>query len=105
MTPADVTLEVAVNLLRLPRKLGQHPETGTVVEAGVGRFGPYVKHGDHFPSLTENDNVLTLELDRALGLLSPPKGARSSRASASPPRELGAHPEDNQPCVLMSRRY
>src|SRR5258708_27759166 len=105
MTPADVAFEAAVNGLRLPRKLGQHPDTGTVVEAGVGRFGPYVKHGDDFRSLTESDNVFTVGLDRALELLSQPKGARSSRAPAAPLRELGAHPEDSQPVVLMSGRY
>jgi DNA topoisomerase I len=105
MKPQDVTLGLAVDLLRLPRPLGLHPETGTLVEASVGRFGPYIKHGSEFRSLTAEDNVLTVDLDRALELLSQPKGARNARTPAKPLRELGAHPADGKPLVLMEGRY
>ena len=40
-----VTLERALDLLNLPRQIGPHPETGEMVEASIGRFGPYIKHG------------------------------------------------------------
>ncbi len=106
MKPEDITLEMAVELLRLPRPLGIHPETGKVIEAGVGRYGPFVHHGDEFRSLAPQDNVLTIDLDRALELLSQPKGGRSSARNAPEAlRELGAHPNDAQSVVLMSGRY
>ncbi|HLY28201.1 MAG TPA: type I DNA topoisomerase [Aggregatilineales bacterium] len=105
MKPEDVTLEAAVELLRLPRNLGKHPESGTSVEAGLGRFGPYVKHDGHFRSLEASDDVLTIQLPRALELLSQPKRARVARTAAKPLRELGAHPQDQKPVVLMSGRY
>src|SRR5205085_8556573 len=44
-TESTVTLEQALKLLELPRELGTHPESGQVVVAGLGRFGPYVTHG------------------------------------------------------------
>jgi DNA topoisomerase I len=105
MKPETLTLETAVELLRLPRPLGLHPD-GTVVEAGVGRFGPYIKHGSEFRSLANGDNVLTIELDRALELLSQPKpGRRSARQPAAPLRDLGVNPANGEPVVLMSGRF
>lgn len=105
MKPEDVTLDVAVALLQLPRSLGTHPETNQVIEANVGRFGPYVRHGDDYRSLTATDNVLTVDLDRALELLSQPKAGRGMRKPAEPLREIGVHPADSQPVVLMSGQY
>ena len=45
LSPDDVDLERALALLALPREIGMHPEDGEPIIAGVGRFGPYVKHG------------------------------------------------------------
>jgi DNA topoisomerase-1 len=105
MKPEDVALDIAVNLLRLPRPLGFHPESGKLIEAGVGRFGPFVRHDDEFRSLTDADHIFTVDLDRALELLSQPKAGRAQRAPAQPLRELGAHPEDGEPVTLMSGRF
>ncbi|MCC7446130.1 MAG: type I DNA topoisomerase [Anaerolineae bacterium] len=105
MKPEAVTLDVALKLLSLPRPLGLHPDTGKVIEAGVGRFGPYVHHDSEFRSLAAGDDVLTIELERALELLRQPKGARGSRKPTVPLRELGAHPADGEPVTLMSGRY
>jgi DNA topoisomerase I len=104
MKPEDLTLRVALALLSLPRALGQHPETGKAVSAGVGRFGPFIKHGDEFRSLAATDSVLSIDLARALELLSQPKGGGRQRRVAVL-RELGAHPSDNQPVVLLSGPY
>lgn len=104
MKPETLTLETALNLLQLPRDLGKHPADGKQIVANVGRFGPYVKYGDEFRSLAPTDNVLTVTLARAVELLSQPK-ARSSRAPAAALREIGKHPSDGQPIVLMSGRY
>jgi DNA topoisomerase-1 len=80
MTESTVTLDEALKLLELPRELGVHPESGAVVVAGLGRFGPYIKHGDDYRSLEESDDLFTVDLERALALLAAPK--RSSRQAA-----------------------
>jgi DNA topoisomerase-1 len=105
MQPEQVTLEVALGLLSLPRALGVHPQTGKPISAGVGRFGAYVRHGDEFRSLEASDDVLSITLERALALLSQPKGAPRARKRAAPLRELGVHPEDKQPVALMDGPY
>jgi DNA topoisomerase I len=100
--PEEVTLETALALLALPRTLGRHPETGKEVKAGIGRFGPYVVHENDFRSLRPEDDVLTVSLGRALELLAEPK--RASR-STNPLRELGPHPADGEPVVVLQGRY
>ncbi len=106
----DVTLEMAVGLLRLPRLLGAHPETNAPVKAGLGPFGPYVVHdqgkegGKDYRSLKADDDVLTVELPRALELLAQPKGKRG-RSSKKPLRELGAHPDDGNPVNIYDGPY
>jgi DNA topoisomerase-1 len=100
----EVTLEIALRLLSLPRDLGAHPEDGEPVRAGIGRYGPYVVHDGDFRSLDKTDDVYTVTLDRALELLSQPKGGKR-RTAAKPLRELGAHPQDGQPVNLLDGRY
>ncbi|MDZ8025019.1 MAG: type I DNA topoisomerase [Nostoc sp. SerVER01] len=112
VTPENVTLEMAVGLLALPRTLGTHPVTGSKVQASLGRFGPYVVHdqgkeGKDYRSLKAADNVLTISLERALELLSEPKKGRSSTNSKSKAalRELGTHPEDDEPINIYDGPY
>jgi DNA topoisomerase-1 len=115
VTPQQVTQEMAVGLLALPRNLGAHPETGRRVQASLGRFGPYVVHDlgkdengkdqKDYRSLKAGDDVLTITLDRALALLAEPKTGRGKRAAAKPLRELGAHPSDNEPVNLYDGPY
>ena len=100
----EVTLDVALRLLALPRDLGAHPEDGEPVRAGIGRYGPYVVHDGNFRSLEKTDDVYTVALERALELLAQPKGGRR-RAGAKPLREVGAHPQDGQPVQLLDGRY
>jgi DNA topoisomerase-1 len=80
LTESTVTLEDALKLLELPRELGTHAESGQPVVAGLGRFGPYIKHGDDYRSLEPTDDLFTVDLDRALVLLAAPK--RSARQAA-----------------------
>jgi DNA topoisomerase-1 len=102
MKPEDVDFDLAISLLELPRTLGEHPETGKVVKAGVGRYGPFVLHDGTFKSLKKDDNVLTVELDRAVQLLKEKgKGSRGSSTIA----ELGNHPETDKPVKVMTGRY
>jgi DNA topoisomerase-1 len=73
MTESTVTLDDAVKLLELPRALGTHPDSNETVVAGLGRFGPYVKHGNDYRSLAGDDDLFTIDLSRALALLAEPK--------------------------------
>lgn len=108
--PEEVTLEMAVGLLSLPRLLGTHPETGAKVQGGLGRFGPYVVHdqgkdGKDFRSLKAGDDVLTVTLERALELLSEPKRSRGRGVTQKPLKELGLHPADEQPINIYAGPY
>ncbi|KAB8316936.1 type I DNA topoisomerase [Tolypothrix campylonemoides VB511288] len=110
VTPENVTLEQAVGLLSLPRKLGVHPTTGAEIQANLGRFGPYVVHNQSgekdYRSLKANDDVLTISLERALELLSEPKKGRSTNSkSKAAVRELGPHPEDGEPVNIYNGPY
>ncbi|MDF5711097.1 MAG: type I DNA topoisomerase [Nostoc sp. S4] len=112
ITPENVTLEMAVGLLALPRTLGVHPVSGSKIQASLGRFGPYIVHdqgkeGKDYRSLKAADNVLTISLERALELLSEPKKGRSSTNSKSKAalRELGTHPEDDAPVNIYDGPY
>ncbi len=101
MTPEDVDLKLAIKLLELPRLLGEHPEDGKVVRAGVGRFGPYVVHDGKFKSIPKDDDVLEIELPRAIELLNQKVASRKS----SELKDLGEHPESKNPIKVMSGRY
>ncbi|PIR40107.1 MAG: DNA topoisomerase I [Candidatus Zambryskibacteria bacterium CG10_big_fil_rev_8_21_14_0_10_34_34] len=70
--PNSITLEQALKLLSLPRELGSYPETGEMISANVGRFGPYIVHQKDFRSLKE-DNVYAITLERAIEILKEPK--------------------------------
>jgi DNA topoisomerase I len=86
MSESTVTLEEAVGLLQLPRELGIHPESKQPVVAGLGRFGPYVKHGDDYRSLEPTDDLFAVDLARALALFAEPK--RPGRRQAAAKRVL-----------------
>ncbi len=102
MKPDDVDLELALRLLELPRPLGEHPESGKVVKAGVGRYGPFVVHEGKFASLRKDDHVLDIKLDRAVELLAKKK-KRPKRSNAI--KELGKHPETGKKVKVMNGRY
>ena len=103
MRPEDVTPEIALKLLALPRTLGSHPQTGEPVVAQLGRFGPYLQCGSETRSIPDNISVLEITLEQALQLLSQPKGSRRRKIEAL--RELGESPVTGQPVKLMAGRY
>lgn len=79
LKPDEVNLQVALKLLELPRDVGPHPETGKMITAGIGRFGPFLKHDDKYKSIPKGDDVLTIGLNRAVDILAqaalrPPRG-------------------------------
>ena len=103
---ADLDLEKALMLLNLPRQVGPHPEDGVMIEAGIGRYGPFVKHGSLYANIKEVDEVFTIGMNRAVEELA--KKAASSggrRAAAKPIKELGEHPSEGGPVNVMDGRY
>src|SRR3546814_16652075 len=63
LAPAEVDLAKGLALLALPREIGSHPEDGKPITAGIGRYGPYVKHGSTYRSLPQGDDVVTVGLN------------------------------------------
>jgi len=104
--PAEVTLEMALGLLSLPRLLGPHPEDGEPVEAGLFRYGPAVRHGKTYANLPDWQDALAVGMNRAVDLLAQKKAnpGRGRGAAAPPLRDLGEHPEGGA-IHLMEGRY
>ncbi len=101
----DVDLAYAVKLLSLPRLIGPHPEDGEPVEAGIGRYGPYVRHGRTYANVKDVAEVFEVGMNRAVELLAQ-KAARGGRgAAAKPLKELGEHPQEGGAVNVMDGRY
>ena len=96
MAGETITLEQAVGLLSLPREIGLHPETREPIEAGIGRFGPYVRMGAVFGSLDRDDDILAIGINRAVDVL--------ARKLAGV-RSLGPHPKDREPVSVRKGRF
>jgi DNA topoisomerase I len=96
MDGEQMTLEQAIGLLSLPRLVGIHPETREKIEAGIGRFGPYVRMGAVFASMDRDDDVLSLGINRAVDLLA------KKLASV---RTLGPHPADTELVSVRKGRF
>ena len=93
-SPGDIELELALKLLSLPREIGKHPETGEPITAGIGRFGPFVRHEKTYASLEAGDEVFDIGLNRAVTLIAEKiaKGPSGRRFGADPGKPLGDHP-------------
>ena len=102
---AEMDLERALMLLNLPREIGPHPEDGEMIEAGIGRYGPFVKHGRTYANLKEVDDVFTIGMNRAVEELAKKASRGSARTAATPLKELGEHPTDGGPVNVMDGRY
>jgi DNA topoisomerase-1 len=103
MSPSEIDLETALKLLALPREVGPHPETGEMIHAGLGRFGPYLKHGKIYKNIAQEE-LLTIGLNRAVALLAEARPARG-RGKPEPLRVLGNHPQSGEPVQVFSGRY
>ncbi len=68
-TPGTLTLDQALQLLKLPRIVGDHPETGKSISAGLGRYGPFILHDGTYANLPDVEEVFTVGLNRAVDLL------------------------------------
>jgi DNA topoisomerase-1 len=94
ISPSDIELDLALKLLSLPREIGLHPESGQPITAGLGRFGPFVKHEKTYASLEAGDEVFDVGLNRAVTLIAEKvaKGPSGRRFGADPGKPLGDHP-------------
>ncbi len=103
MTPADVTLDEALQLLSLPRVVGPDP-AGVDITAQLGRFGAYVTRGEDSRSLENEEQVFTVTVEEALALLALPK-ARPKRASAEPLKVLADDAISKKQIKVMQGRF
>jgi DNA topoisomerase-1 len=106
LSPSDIELDMALKLLSLPREIGKHPETGEPITAGLGRFGPFVRHEKTYASLEAGDEVFDIGLNRAVTLIAEKiaKGPSGRRFGADPGKPLGDHPTLGT-VVVKSGRY
>ena len=103
-SPESLTLERALDLLSLPRAVGMHPADGVLVEAGIGRFGPFVKHGSVYANVPDVEEVFTIGMNRAVEVLALKlAGRRGGTAPAGPLRVLGAHPDGGEVQVMPGK--
>ena len=106
MAPGSVDLDLARRLLALPREVGTHPETGQPILAGIGRYGPWLRHEDSYAAIPADEDVLAIGLNRAVDLIAD-KQVRESRARGPKQvlRKLGPHPDDGAPVWLKTGHY
>ncbi len=106
-SPEEIDLDKAMLLLSLPREVGPHPDDGEMIEAGIGRYGPYVRHGRLYANLKEVDDVFTIGMNRAVEVLAQKAATRGGGrgAAAKPIKELGEHPESGGAVNVMDGRY
>ncbi|MFL6769999.1 MAG: type I DNA topoisomerase [Sphingomicrobium sp.] len=103
----DVTLEVAERLLSLPREIGPHPETGNMITASIGRYGPYLAHDGKYAKLDSTAEVFETGMNAAVAKLADAAagGGRQRGASREPIAMLGAHPASGKDVKVMAGRY
>ncbi len=101
ISAAEITLEQALSLLSLPREVGLNPQTGKMISAGIGRFGPFLKSGDLYASLPAGDDVLTVGLNRAVDLIVAKIESEAKRLI----RVIGQHPETGADITAYKGRF
>jgi DNA topoisomerase-1 len=106
---ATIDLDGALKLLRLPRLVGEHPETKTAVTAGIGRYGPFILHDGTYANLANVDEVFEVGINRAVTLLAEKRAgggqSRFQRAKATVLKALGEHPAAGGPINVLDGRY
>lgn len=107
--PKDIELDLdwALKLLSLPREIGAHPETGNMITASIGRYGPYLAHDGKYARLQSTAEVFETGMNAAVVKLAEAaaNGGRPARGSREPLKVLGAHPRTELEIKLMEGRY
>jgi DNA topoisomerase-1 len=104
MSPATLTFEEALELLTIPRVVGNDPVSHEEIVAHNGKFGPYLKKGTDTRSLLTEDQLLTVTVDEAQALFAQPK-TRGNRSAKGPLREMGADPDTGLTMVVKDGRF
>jgi DNA topoisomerase I len=108
-TPESLDLEKAVKLLSLPRQIGPHPEDGEMVQASLGRFGPYIQKGSTYANLAGVEDVFEIQMNRAVALLAEKAAGggkgRFGRAAPAALKELGDSPVTGKMVAVRSGRF
>jgi DNA topoisomerase-1 len=99
MNAGEVSLEQALKLLALPREVGKHPETGEMITADNGRFGPYLKHGSLFASVPKDEDILTIGLNRAVTLIA------EAMIKKAPLKDFGTPEGQKDPITIQKGRF
>jgi DNA topoisomerase-1 len=107
---ATIDFEKALQLLSLPREVGIHPETGTPITAGLGRYGPFIQHDGTYANLDSVEDVFSIGVNRAVTLLAEKragKGGRFGRAAAAKTviKDLGEHPGGGGKIQVLDGKY
>jgi len=105
MRPEDVTIDVALKLLSLPRTLGENPQNGLQVMAHNGPYGPYVKCDKEIRSLPAGLSPLDVTYQQAMELLAQPKTRSRGAAKREPLKVFEASSVTNNPVQLLAGRY
>ncbi len=100
--PKDVDLDLAVQLLALPKEIGTHPETQKPILAGYGRYGAYLQHEKDYRNVASFDQLMKISLEEALAVFKEPK---KGRRGSSALKELGTHEETGLELRVMNGRY
>ena len=101
MTLEEVTSEIALDLIALPKDLGKHPESGDMVKSDIGRYGSYIRCGKTTRSVIAPDSILQLTLDRAVEILATEKAKSGTRVI----KELGIDPKTKMAIEIKDGRY
>ena len=106
-TPDSLTLERALQLLTLPRIVGDHPETGKPISAGIGRYGPFILHDGTYANLPDVEEVFTVGLNRAVDLLAQKAagGGRFGKGARGTPTAIQTFEHDGGPITVRPGRY
>jgi DNA topoisomerase-1 len=105
-TPESIDHEKALALLSLPRDIGKHPETGKMISAGIGRYGPFLLHDGGYANLETVEDVFSVGLNRAVTVIAEKaaKGANGrGRNTPAALKELGDHPDGGKITVRDGR--
>ena len=103
--PATIDLDTALTLLSLPREIGNHPETGNPITAGIGRYGPFVLHDGTYANLDSVEEVFSVGLNRAVTLIAEKKESGSRRDAPALIKSLGGHPDGGGEITVRAGRY
>jgi DNA topoisomerase-1 len=107
-TPESIDHEKALALLALPRDVGKHPESGKMISAGLGRYGPFVLHDGTYANLDSIEDVFSIGLNRAVTVIAEKqakgKGGRNGGTPAAL-KDLGDHPDGGGKIVVRDGKY